>query len=450
MPLRPPEFVVDPDDPFKNDTLGREKPITTLAEIIAAENEAAVISVSGGFGSGKSAFLKMLAAHLRLQEGTEVLEFNAWQQSHTSDPLVDLVSALAEGRDDDSGLLNAVGKFGWRIVKGVGISAVSAATGQMVNLSSLEGIRDGGDQEHFSAWAQTQSAVTELTDSLRAVVQPKAGDESASAKLLVIVDELDRCRPDYAIDMLNVVRHLFAVPGVVVVLGVNQEELEHRVIEVFGPKTKADIYLRRFVDLPVSLRAPDRARIGVFVNSVLQQAHVAGHSNSDWVNAILELLLSSSDASLRDIQQLAQLVVRVVPQSGDDPRPAYYRLAALGLIVLRHVNRPSYERFVGGASDAFAAVRDLRAGFPAITVSEESYARVTLDRLESMLLHLGDEQGRRSAARSEDYVNRFVDAELGDTDDAARILGIGGDLGHHLSSRFISLRELSNRIDLFA
>lgn len=449
MPLRPPEFVVDPDGPFKNDTLGREKPVKTLAEIIAAEEQAAVISVNGGFGSGKSAFLKMLAAYLRLQEDTEVLEFNAWQQSHTGDPLVDVVSALTDGREERGGLLQIAGKFGWRLLKGLTTAAASTASGGWFDLTAVEDARDEDGDAGFASWAQAESAVTEFTNGLQAIIRKGNDDHERPAKLVVIVDELDRCRPDYAIDMLNVVRHLFAVPGVVVVLGVNQEELEHRVVEVFGPNTKADIYLRRFVDLPISLRIPDRSRIGVFVDSVLQQALAGDQSSTDWVNAILELLLSSSDSSLRDVQQLARLVVRVVPHSGNDPRGAYYRLAALGLIVLRHVNRPSYESFVGGASDAFAAVRDLRARFPAIAVAEESDARFTLDFLESMLFHTGDEQGR-SAATSDDFFDRFDAAELGDADDAARILERGEDLRQRMSPRQLSLREIASRIDLFA
>ena len=447
MALRPPEFVVDPDEPFKNDTLGRERPITTLTEIIVDEDQAAVISVNGGFGSGKSAFLKMLAANLRRQEGTEVLEFNAWQQSYTSDPLVDLVSALAMDRDDRRDLLEAVGKFGLRVAKGVGISALSFVTGGMVHLGPVEDAQDGNDEALLPAWAQTESAVAEFTDGLRTVVGPESDDESGSVKLVIIVDELDRCRPDYAIDMLNVVRHLFAVPGVTVVLGVNQEELEHRVVEVFGPKTKADVYLRRFVDLPVSLRAPDPTRIGRFVNSALQQALAGGQLGTDWVNAALELLLSSSDTSLRDVQQLASLAVRVVPRGSDSSSAAYHRLAALSLIVLRHVDRQSYEGFVGGASDAFTAVADLRAGFPAIAVSEESESRDTLDYLESMLFHVIDEQ-RRTAATSDDFFDRFDEAQLGDVDDAARILEIGTELRRHRPAALLSIREIANRIDL--
>ena len=57
----------------------------------------AIVSVEDGFGTGKSVFLKMCAAHLRQEEeSVSVIEFNAWQQSHTKNALVDLVSTLVK------------------------------------------------------------------------------------------------------------------------------------------------------------------------------------------------------------------------------------------------------------------------------------------------------------------------------------------------------------------
>lgn len=62
MPLRPPDFDVDPNEPFKHDELGRDGSIRALARLVENEPHAAVVSVNGSFGSGKSAFLRMLAA----------------------------------------------------------------------------------------------------------------------------------------------------------------------------------------------------------------------------------------------------------------------------------------------------------------------------------------------------------------------------------------------------
>ena len=418
MPLRPPEFKIDdPEAPFERDLLDRKPRIEALTRVIIDEDGPAVISVNGGFGSGKSAFLTMLAANLRLQEGTEVLEFNAWQQSHTADPLVDVVSALTSGRDDREGLLKAVGKFGWRIVKGVGTSAVSTATGGWVDLSSVEGVRDGKGEGHLPAWAHAESAVAEFTDGLRAVVQTGADDEAGPVKLVVIVDELDRCRPDYAIDMLNVVRHLFAVPGVVVVLGVNQEELEHRVVEVFGPKTKADIYLRRFVDLPVDLGPLDEVTLDEFSSHTLTSAGLSGHQHSGSLKAVLELMGTETGASLRDVQQTVRRVAFIVdsPSVPDTARhdPTTLEMAIGALLLLRHLVRPTYEAFIASRCDALAAVDALRGELQVAQDASTKQVRNTLEQVEAMLLRMSNQQGY-SMIETPGFEELYVNAGLGD------------------------------------
>ena len=96
MSLRPRDIEIDPDKPFANDKLARETQVESLCELVTSDPEPVVIAVDGKFGSGKSTFLKMCAAQLRQQKGVVVVEFNAWQQSHTKNPLIDLTSALTQ------------------------------------------------------------------------------------------------------------------------------------------------------------------------------------------------------------------------------------------------------------------------------------------------------------------------------------------------------------------
>lgn len=144
MPLRPPEFVVDPDEPFKHDLLSRRPRVETLTRVILGEEGPAVISVNGGFGSGKSAFLKMLVANLRLQDGIDVQEFNAWQQSYTDEPLVDLVSALGKDRSGGAGLIRVASKYGRGLVKGLASTAVGVASAGLVDLDKFGPASDTG------------------------------------------------------------------------------------------------------------------------------------------------------------------------------------------------------------------------------------------------------------------------------------------------------------------
>ena len=73
MSLGPPDLVVDSVDPFKEDKLARKAQVESLCELVTSDKEPVVVSVDGKFGSGKSTFLSMCAAHLR-QHDVSVVE----------------------------------------------------------------------------------------------------------------------------------------------------------------------------------------------------------------------------------------------------------------------------------------------------------------------------------------------------------------------------------------
>jgi hypothetical protein len=80
--------------------------------------------------------------------------------------------------------------------------------------------------------------------------------ESASAQvgIIVIIDELDRCRPNYAIRMLEEIKHFFEVPGVVFILGLHGGQLSKSVSAVYGAEFDSEDYLRRFFTRRYELR----------------------------------------------------------------------------------------------------------------------------------------------------------------------------------------------------
>ena len=86
-----------------------------------------------------------------------------------------------------------------------------------------------------------------------------AGPEPSEYPLLIFVDELDRCRPDYAIKLLEQMKHLFSVPGVIFVLAINGEQLNHSIRAVYGAGFDSARYLRRFIDFDIRLPRGDVA-----------------------------------------------------------------------------------------------------------------------------------------------------------------------------------------------
>ena len=187
---------------------------------------------------------------------------------------------------------------------------------------------------------------------------------------IVLIDELDRCLPDYAMELLNVTRHLFDVPGVVIVLGVNRSELGHRVQQVYGEKCDADTYLRRFVDLSIDLPRPESRELDGYTRGLVATAEPT--RAAAFLAAAIDLLVGETRASLRDAEQILRRVaqldsgcqpVSVVLALGDgcNARPSRGRPGRL-----RGILGNSTQRLRGDRHAPWRVADDLGGAVPAI------------------------------------------------------------------------------------
>ena len=433
MSFRPPELVIDPDDPFKKDTLARKPQVEALCGVIETDERPLVVAVDGKFGSGKSTFLAMCAAHLRQEarlrrQEAAVAEFNAWQHSHTKNPLIDLISALIRQVPQSERLKRVAAGIGWGVVSAVSQGAINRQNFQQADTESL-----------FKLWHDIEEQRQAFHHELEGVVQEAGGP------LVVFLDELDRCMPQQALDYLNIVRHLFDVPGVAVVIGVNQEELGHRVRQLYGKRCNADIYLQRFWDLTMPLREPTSKQLSTFLHGVFQGAEVSDRldaTDRTFTGAFWRLLVNQSGMSLRDIQQRVHYLARVlanVPmpdRSGRNPLEAGETLEHLVLtaFAMRIIDRDTYDRLVSNECSLFEAAASFREKLN-ITAGGRNSGHYALALVLCLDLneHLNVIEGT--------FVEQFVKAGVGDADLGAviqemcegirpRLLGVMPSLGH--------------------
>jgi hypothetical protein len=108
-----------------------------------------------------------------------------------------------------------------------------------------------------AAMKQFSNALADLTgpeESPADTEQPEGETvKPEPQKLVIVIDELDRCRPDYALALLEIIKHFFAVPHVHFVLDVNLHELENSVKVRYGAEINAGLYLQKFVTLTMAL-----------------------------------------------------------------------------------------------------------------------------------------------------------------------------------------------------
>ena len=337
--LRSIEFSADESDPFVNDVLSRRVQVEAVAAIVMGTDGAGALMIDAPWGSGKTAFLRMCAACLR-SHGVTVVEFNAWTEQHTKRPLMDLVGALSTRLPADA--------------------ADRIQTGAS-DLTTLVNAAQPGPP--VVSWDDHRRAVETFRTSLRSV----ADDQEMI--LVVIVDELDRCEPGYAIEALADIHHLFSVDGVVVLLGVNGKELSESIQSRYGQGFDSRTYLRRFVDQTIGLPPPSQMDLNRFMEHLYKLVGLDTRLRANsYTRLILEALARPEDRTLRDLEQVVHRVALVfasIPRAPNDPDSSDFRWvaeqAAMTLLILREADLSAYEAFVAGRDEALEALTALRS-----------------------------------------------------------------------------------------
>jgi hypothetical protein len=149
--------------------------------------------------------------------------------------------------------------------------------------------------------------------------------------LFIVIDELDRCRPSYAITLLERVKHLFSVDGVVFVIGTDTDQLRHSIGSVYGAGFDGKGYLQRFFDRTYRFAKPDNRK---YVEQLLASNKIDGDRlRSPPDNDHARFISGMADwfgLSLRDLQRCCDILRSVITVAD----PALRRLQLVFLFPL--------------------------------------------------------------------------------------------------------------------
>ncbi len=167
---------------------------------------------------------------------------------------------------------------------------------------------------------------------------------------MVVIDELDRCRPSYAIELLEAAKHLFAVDNIVFILATSRSALAHSVKAVYGSGFDAEGYLRRFFDLDFRLPEPNRRGFiqAMFDASPIED-YYEGPAHTEEEAAMRRLLvesLESTHLSLRDIAQAIRRFILVLGTLPSYRRP--FLVMAAFVVIFRTADPELYRKFITG------------------------------------------------------------------------------------------------------
>ena len=279
-------------DHWADDRLGRKRDAEFLYNFLIGEIEkrssqgrvaSYVLNVDADWGGGKSFFLDGLAGDIE-SKGHLVARVNAWRDDHAQDPYIAIMAAIDEvfapyvkkpgniakawSATKVSGGAIAM-KVTGAVVKGLIKKHLNVSTddigeivaeagasseglneaigdGMEVATDQLDKLFDASLEAMIEGFKRTDTAMTDFRDKLEAAIGTIA--DKRPAPLFVLIDELDRCRPTYAVQLLERVKHLFDVPGVIFVFATNADQLQHSIAGSYGANFDGFRYLKRFFD----------------------------------------------------------------------------------------------------------------------------------------------------------------------------------------------------------
>ena len=233
-------ITVPQENPFAYDALNRKPLVDLLANRIAKSETPYVLAVNGPWGSGKTVLIQMLVAHLRQQNFISI-HFNAWEHDHGENALAAMVCSLDKQLGKKSGAAKPLKKAAKSL--GVGIVKLMASHAGIAPL--VEALLS---QKASMKWSPLKSHEDYLT-ALKTFKEELAKIGTAGTPLVFFVDELDRCRPDFAVEVLEKIKHVFDARNVFFVVSLNKDALAMTIRNVYGhDEGEADKYLRRFFD----------------------------------------------------------------------------------------------------------------------------------------------------------------------------------------------------------
>lgn len=361
--LAPPELSIGDHDGFDRHDLFQAKAAgERLASIVGDLVGHSVLIIDGPWGSGKSVFVKQWAGLLR-QRGHPVVYFDSFEHDHLADAFFPLFAHLLQAHASEPKPLQAhranLVKTATSLAKAMPSVLLDVAlrktTGGMLTLPALREelsqtaasqpeTTEGLIADHIEHIDHQFASIRHFRETLKEAVASICESDDLQAPLVFVVDELDRCKPSYALNVLERIKHLFSVDDVCFVLVTHLDGLSDMVSREYGLK-RAKRYLDKFhhlrFDIESLLTSRSRRTDEPYLDSLLDGYGL--HSRySDGDKKVLANLIRIHEISLRSQERILLNIALMLRATSTNTNWLSYRAQGefthLGIVlcVLRH------------------------------------------------------------------------------------------------------------------
>ena len=347
-----PQLKVLPDNPADRDLLGLDAIARAVTDVVCAENPAPItVGLHGPWGSGKSSLLGYVRAALQHRNTTLVIDVNPWEFDGREDVKGTVIATVLDELGDHSE--NGVAEKLKSLVKRVSWSraALAVASGALTMTWDIEKLVDALTPLPESGPPNTLAGFRREFAAVMAEVQVD--------RVVILIDDLDRCLPEAVLSTLEAVKLFLAVPKMAFIIAADQAMIREAITVGLGETRRsvafARDYLDKIVQVPIAVPQPTHHDAECYVALLL--ASLEADEPLDW-----DALLGHAEV-----------------RRGDGSAPYLLEVGVSGLEP-SHLHR-AQQIVAGLASDEAVNPRRIKRFINALTVRQHTAAAsgVTLD-----------------------------------------------------------------------
>ncbi|WP_421209403.1 KAP family P-loop NTPase fold protein [Aeromonas enteropelogenes] len=344
MRLTVPELEVNDDEGFSTDKdlFNRKQFGDRLYKLIINSDENLVLALDAQWGEGKSTFIKMWSGENKYKQEPplETIYFDAFENDYQKEPFLALASEIYELLEDKAESKKVEFKekaaqvfktFSRGVIKtGIRLGTAGLIDGTVLDQAEKDIAKLVSEQVDSIIASKFESSRADklALKNFRAFISDIAINHTPGKRIVFVIDELDRCRPDFALDLLENIKHLFSVSGITFLLVMNRKQLEESVKCRYGDGIDSVTYLQKFINVWLSLpRASGKYQQDDGVKYLVTAFKLMGDESeihNDEAVKTLKLLVEYLKPSLRDIERILTYFA-IMENSLDMRMDSYYQ-----------------------------------------------------------------------------------------------------------------------------
>ena len=329
-----------------HDEFNRKPIAENIIRLLTSDIDLSPMVIDGSWGTGKTEFCQKLIRLMEQQQlNYQPIYIDAFRSDHSGEPLLALLAEIikactpenVDGRPSEqrTNLTRKIAK-----VAGFGIkTTLKAAMGHVLKQNTddlaeeLQQIMNDDQEARSVAETVTDTANTIANHTIDVAVEALLKEQieaeknletlksclkglAANKPIILFIDELDRCRPDYAVDMLEVIKHVFDIENVKVVLVTNTKQLRAAINHRYGLEVDAQKYLDKFLKYSFALpekvvaqfeEKQDLVSVEYF-KQLIRDGNLKGLIGQEITINLISDLIERNDLSLRETERLVRFL----------------------------------------------------------------------------------------------------------------------------------------------